>query len=90
MVRASRIATGAAFHDLANATYAAQGSISYGWYDEKTLRPWFEVEIGATIDSGLFNGELGDSLEEFIGRTVLDSRLARISIYDRNLERSTQ
>ena len=64
MVRASRIATGAAFHDLANATYAAQGSISYGWYDEKTLRPWFEVEIGATIDSGLFNGELGDSLEE--------------------------
>lgn len=64
MVRASRIATGAAFHDLANATYAAQGSVSYGWYDEKTLRPWFEVEIGATIDSGLFNGELGDSLEE--------------------------
>lgn len=64
MVRASRVATGAAFHDLANATYTAQGSISYGWYDEKTLHPWFEVEIGATIDSGLFNGELGDSLEE--------------------------
>jgi hypothetical protein len=64
MVRASRVATGAAFHDLANSTYAAQGSISYGWYDEKTLRPWFEVEIGATIDSGLFNGERGDSLEE--------------------------
>jgi hypothetical protein len=64
MARASRIATGAAFHDLANATYAAQGSISYGWYDEKTLHPWFEVEIGATIDSGIFNGELGDSLEE--------------------------
>lgn len=64
MVRASRIATGAAFNDLANTTYTAQGSISYGWYDEKTLHPWFEVEIGATIDSGIFNGELGDSLEE--------------------------
>ena len=64
MVRASRIATGAAFHDLANATYTAQGSISYGWYDEQTLHPWFEVEIGATIDSGIFNGEGGDSLEE--------------------------
>ncbi len=64
MVRASRVASGAAFHDLANATYTAQGSISYGWYDEKTLHPWFEVEIGATIDSGIFNGELGDSLEE--------------------------
>ena len=64
MVRASRIATGAAFHDLANTAYTAQGSISYGWYDEQTLRPRLEVEFGATIDSGIFNGELGDSLEE--------------------------
>ncbi len=64
MARASRIETGAAFHDLANVAYTAQGSISYGWYDKHTLRPWFEVEIGATIDSGIFNGELGDSLEE--------------------------
>ncbi len=64
MVRASRIETGAAFHDLANSAYSAQGSVSYGWYDEHTLRPWFEVEIGATIDSGIFNGAFGDSLEE--------------------------
>ncbi len=64
MVRAARIETGSAFHDLANVAYTAQGSISYGWYDEQTLRPWFEVEIGATIDSGIFNGKLGDSLEE--------------------------
>ncbi len=64
MVRAARIATGAAFHDLANAAYTAQGSISYGWYDEHTHRPWFEVELGATIDSGIFNGPMGDSLEE--------------------------
>ncbi len=64
MLRASRIETGAAFHDLANASYTAQGSISYGWYDEQTLRPWFELELGATIDSGIFNGKDGDSLEE--------------------------
>ena len=64
MVRASRIENGAAFHDLANVAYTAQGSISYGWYDEHTLHPWLEVEIGATIDSGIFNGPLGDSLEE--------------------------
>jgi hypothetical protein len=64
MVRASRLETGSAFKDLANTTYTAQGSISYGWYDEQTLHPWFEVEIGATIDSGIFNGEFGDSLEE--------------------------
>ncbi len=64
MVRGSRIWTGAAFHDLANVAYTAQGSMSYGWYDEHTLHPWLEVEIGATLDSGIFNGPLGDSLEE--------------------------
>lgn len=64
MVRASRIATGAAFHDLANSAYTAQGSISYGWYDEKTLRPLFELEVGATLDSGLFNDDQGYALED--------------------------
>ncbi|GJL68775.1 MAG: hypothetical protein NPIRA06_14100 [Nitrospirales bacterium] len=64
MVRAGRIFTGAAFHDLANYSFAAQGSLSYGWYDEKTFRPLLEVEIGATIDSGMFKGDRGDSLEE--------------------------
>jgi len=64
MVRAGRIATGAAFHDLANHSFAAQGSISYGWYDEHTLQPLMELEAGVTIDSGMFNGERGDSLEE--------------------------
>ena len=82
MVRASRIATGAAFHDLANAAYTAQGSISYGFYDEQTLRPWLEVELGATIDSGIFNGELGDSLEERFWTFALQ----RLSIYVRNVE----
>jgi hypothetical protein len=64
MVRAGRVATGAAFRDLANASYSAQGSISYGWYDEQTFRPLMEVEVGATIDSGIFNGNQGNSLEE--------------------------
>ena len=82
MLMASRIATGAAFNDLANAAYAAQGSISYGWYDEKTLHPWLEIEIGATIDSGIFNGALG----RLVGRTFLDCRPARLSLYRRNLE----
>ncbi len=64
MVRAGRIATGAAFHDLAETSYSTQGSISYGWYDPCTLQPLFEVELGATLDSGIFNGDQGDSLEE--------------------------
>ena len=64
MGRAGRLFNGAAFHDLANHSFAAQGSLSYGWYDEKTFRPLFEVEIGATIDSGMFNGNQGNALEE--------------------------
>ena len=64
MVRAGRIATGAAFHDLANHSFAAQTSLSYGWYDEHTLQPLLELEAGVTIDSGMFNGDRGNSLEE--------------------------
>ena len=64
MVQAGRIATGAAFHDLANTAYTAQGSISYGWYNTKTFRPWMEIEVGATIGSGIFNDDRGVSLEE--------------------------
>ncbi len=64
MVRGSLIGTGAAFHDLATGTFSAQGSISYGWYDERSFRPWMEVEVGATFDSGIFNGRSGNSLKE--------------------------
>jgi hypothetical protein len=67
MVGAGRIATGAAFRDLANDSLSAQGSISYGWYDECTFQPWMEVEVGATIDSGIFTGKPGDPLKERFG-----------------------
>jgi len=64
MVRVGRIATGAAFHDLANTAYTGQGSISYGWYNRHSHRPWMEIEVGATIGSGIFNDEQGNSIEE--------------------------
>jgi len=64
MVRAGRIATGAAFHDLANTVYTAQASISYGWYTPGRLRPWMEIEAGATFGSGIFNDDQGVSLGE--------------------------
>ena len=85
MLRASRIATGAAFRDLANTAYTAQGSISLRMvWTRNTLHPWFEVELGATLDSGIFNGELGDSLEErFLGPQPFGA----YPFYFRNLER---
>ena len=64
MVRGSLIGTGAAFHDLATGTFSAQGSISYGWYHEPSFRPWMEIEVGATFDSGIFNSRSGNSLQE--------------------------
>ena len=64
MIRAGRISTGAAFHDLANTAYTAQGSISDGLYTPGILRPWMEIEVGTTIGSGIFNDDRGISLEE--------------------------
>lgn len=53
------MATGAAFHDLTNQMFSAQGSLSYGWHDERSLQPLLEVEFGATFDSRIFNGNPG-------------------------------
>lgn len=64
MIRGGQIATGAAFHDLANQSFSAQGSLSYGWYDTRSLQALLEVELGATFDSGIFNGNTGGSLNE--------------------------
>ncbi len=40
-----------------------RGSISYGWMRPDGY-PCFEIEVGATIDSGIFLDVFGDSLEE--------------------------
>lgn len=63
MARASGIQNGAAFHDLAPQSYMAQASMSWGIYGEDGI-PFFEVEGGYTIDSGVFRDFKGNSLEE--------------------------
>ena len=63
MYRYSRIWEGAALRALAPESHLAQGSISYGWIREDGY-PSFEVELGLTIDSGIFLDVFGDSLEE--------------------------
>ena len=61
--RYSRIWEGAAFRALAPESHIAQGSLSYGWFRPDGF-PKFEVELGVTIDSGIFLDVFGDSLEE--------------------------
>jgi len=63
MYRYSRIWEGAAFRALAPETHIAQGSVSYGWMRDDHF-PLFEVEVGVTLDSGIFLDVFGDSLEE--------------------------
>ncbi len=63
MYRYSRIWEGAAFRALAPESHIAQGSMSYGWFRDDGF-PSFEIEVGVTIDSGIFLDVFGDSLEE--------------------------
>lgn len=66
MGRFGGIRTGAAFPDgmLSSQSYLAQGSLSWGVFDREEAEPWFEIEVGATIDSGLFLSAQGTTLEE--------------------------
>ncbi|BCA56401.1 conserved exported protein of unknown function [Nitrospira sp. KM1] len=45
-------------------SYLAQASLSWGIYDKVDKEPWFEVEAGATMDSGLFANANGSRLEQ--------------------------
>ena len=66
MGRFGGIRTGAAFPDgtLSSQSYLAQGSVSWRLFDREKAEPWFEIEVGATIDSGMFLSAQGSKLEE--------------------------
>ncbi len=64
MGRYGRTYAGAAFRDVAPQTYLGQASLSWGIFDKNDLFPFFEIELGVSIDSGLFTDFRGDSLEE--------------------------
>jgi hypothetical protein len=64
LARAGRPFSGAAFHQVANHSYLGQASVGIGNYRRKgSDTPW-EIEVGLTVDSGLFVDHRGDSLEE--------------------------
>ncbi len=63
LARYSRAYTGAAFREVAPATYLGQVSVSLGDYRE-TQVPRYEFELALSVDSGLFVDFKGDSLEE--------------------------
>ncbi len=64
LFRYGRSYSGSAFKNVAPQTYQGQFSVSWGIYDEE-LFPFFELESGLTLDSGLFTDFRGDALEEW-------------------------
>jgi hypothetical protein len=73
MARYSRLYGGSAYPVVAPQSYLGQASISISNYKnyDPTVAPRWELEITYTIDSGLFVGERGGSIEEqFISTTL--------------------
>lgn len=63
IARYGRLYSGATFQEVAPQSYILQGSVSYGWHTG-AQHPLLELELGATLDSGLFVDLKGDALEE--------------------------
>ena len=61
--------SGSAFQDVSPHTYIGQFSLSWGYFDDQFI-PFFEVETGVTLSSGLFANSRGDSMEEFFASLV--------------------
>ena len=66
MARLGGLRTAAAFPEgtVSPQSYLGQMSVSWGVYDELGGEPFFEIEGGYTIDSGLFTDAKGSTLEE--------------------------
>jgi hypothetical protein len=66
MSRFGGIRTAAAFPEgtLNSQSYLGQASVSWGIFDKEDEDPFFEIEGGITIDSGLFSSARGTTLEQ--------------------------
>ena len=64
LARAGRPFSGSAFHEVANHSYLGQASVGIGNYRRTNCDTPWEIELGLTVDSGLFVDHRGDSLEE--------------------------
>lgn len=64
LARYGRPFGGAAFHEVADHSYIGQASVGIGNYRRKDCDTPWEIEVGLTVDSGLFLDHRGDSLEE--------------------------
>lgn len=64
LARAGRPFSGSAFHQVSNHSYLGQASVGIGNYRRTDCDTPWEIELGLTVDSGLFVDHRGDSLEE--------------------------
>ncbi len=69
--RYGRPFSGAAFHEVANYSYLGQASVGIGNYRRTDCDTPWEIELGLTVDSGLFVDHRGNSLEERFATVAL-------------------
>lgn len=66
MVRYSRLYDGAAFNQMSDHSFLTQASLAWGIYNEDN-RPYFEIELGVTHDSGMFRNFAGTAIQQNFG-----------------------
>ena len=71
LARAGRPFSGAAFHQVSNHSYLGQASVGIGNYRRTDCDTPWEIELGLTVDSGLFVDHRGNSLEERFATVAL-------------------
>jgi len=89
MGRFGGIRTAAAFPEgtLNSQSYLGQASLSWGVYDPNGGEPFFELEFGATIDSGLFSSARGTTLEQRFWTAALRFRNFSMETWNDQLNR---
>ncbi|CAI4030358.1 hypothetical protein DNFV4_00786 [Nitrospira tepida] len=81
MGRYGQLAPGSGFQQVAGQSYLGQVSLSIGDYRSGSPPRW-ELEVGASIDSGLFVDRRGNSIEQTYGTIALRGPGIHIELWD--------
>ena len=79
--RYGQLMNGAGFHQVAGQSYLGQVSLSFADYGAASPPRW-ELEVGASIDSGLFVDVRGNSIEKMFGTVALRGPGIYIELWD--------
>jgi hypothetical protein len=81
MGRYARLYNSSAFASISSQSYLGQVSLSLSDYRDDPVPQW-EIEVGVSIDSGLFTTPGGNSLEEIFGTVALRFPYGRLEMWN--------